>query len=124
VTKYCDEPLPPEIYRQKEIAMTSADEKSKVLRFPKTGSKSVSSHERIWGKAVFRQGYAGIPSVLIQAQSRLGITPLQMNIIIQLLDYGRDPDRRPFPSKKISRGVSKSRTRPSRTTSGLWKRLA
>lgn len=80
--------------------MSSAEETNKVLSFPKTGTKAASSQERIWGKAVLRHGYAGIPSVLIQAQSRLGISPLQMNIIIQLLDYWRDPDRRPFPSKK------------------------
>lgn len=80
--------------------MSNADQTSKVLNFPTTGAKGASSQERIWGKAVVRHGYAGIPSVLIQGQSRLGITPLQMNIIIQLLDYWRDPDRRPFPSKK------------------------
>lgn len=80
--------------------MSNADQTSKVLDFPKTSAKGASSQERIWGKAVVRHGYAGIPSILIQAQSRLGITPLQMNIIIQLLDYWRDPDRRPFPSKK------------------------
>ncbi|GAA4246962.1 hypothetical protein GCM10022293_00570 [Azospirillum formosense] len=45
-------------------------------------------------------GYTAIPSILIQAQSRLGISVLQMNIIVQLLDYWRDPDRRPFPTKK------------------------
>ena len=80
--------------------MSSAEEKGKVVDFPKTGARKASSQERIWGKAVLRHGYTGIPSILIQAQSRLGITPLQMNIVIQLLSYWRDPDRRPFPSKK------------------------
>jgi hypothetical protein len=41
-----------------------------------------------------------VPSILIQAQRRLGINPTQMNIIIQLLDYWREPARKPFPSKK------------------------
>ena len=40
-----------------------------------------------------------MPSILIQAQSRLGITPLQFNMLAQLLDYWRDPARAPFPSK-------------------------
>lgn len=71
-----------------------------VVRFPKTEPRKPSSTERIWGKAVMSHGYTGIPSILIQAQSRLGITPAQMNIVIQLLDYWRDPDRRPFPAKK------------------------
>ncbi len=47
-----------------------------------------------------RHGYTGISLVLIKAHRRLGITPLQMNIIIQLLSYWHDPDRPPFPSKK------------------------
>ena len=80
--------------------MPNAEEKGKIVDFPKTGARKASSQERIWGKAVLRHGYTGVPSILIQAQSRLGITPLQMNVIVQLLGYWRDPDRRPFPSKK------------------------
>lgn len=80
--------------------MITAEEPPNVVQFPKTEARKPSSTERIWGKAVMGDGYTGIPSILIQAQSRLGITPLQMNIVIQLLDYWRDPNRRPFPTKK------------------------
>lgn len=80
--------------------MSSANKTGTVLDFPKNGAKKASSHERIWGKKVISHGYVGIPSILIKAQRRFGITPFQMNIIIQLLDYCWDPDRRPFPSKK------------------------
>ena len=45
-------------------------------------------------------GYTGVPSILIRAQSRLGINATQMNIILQLLDYWVEPSRKPFPSKK------------------------
>ena len=72
-----------------------------VVPFPTAmPAKKASSTEKIWGKAVAGYGYTGIPSILIQAQSRLGVSPLQFNIIIQLLDYWRDPSRRPFPSKR------------------------
>ena len=71
-----------------------------VIKFPKTGSKNKSSTEKIWGKAVYSHGYAGIPSILIQGQRRLGINSTQMNIIIQLLDYWHEPSRKPFPTKK------------------------
>lgn len=80
--------------------MSDATQDRNVLEFPKGGARKTSSHERIWGKAVIRHGYTGIPTILLQAQSRLGVSPLQMNIIVQLLGYWRDPDRRPFPSKK------------------------
>lgn len=72
---------------------------STVVEFPKKSAKTISSHEKIWGKPVLTHGYTALPSILIQAQSRLGITPLQFNILAQLLDYWRDPARAPFPSK-------------------------
>jgi hypothetical protein len=73
---------------------------AEVITFPKHASKNTSSTEKIWGKSVYSHGYAGIPSILIQAQRRLGINPTQMNIIIHLLDYWHEPSRRPFPRKK------------------------
>jgi predicted transcriptional regulator len=69
-----------------------------IVPFP-TLEKAKSSTEKIWGKAVRSYGYAGIPSILIQAQRRVGVTPLQMNILVQLLDYLYDPTRHPFPRK-------------------------
>ena len=78
----------------------TAPTSSTVLAFPpKANTKTASSHEKIWGKAVVANGYAGIPSILIQAQSRLGLTAMQFNILVQLLDYYRDPNRAPFPSR-------------------------
>ena len=82
--------------------MPSTTEKSNIVNLPRsdTNKKTASSQKRIWGETILRHGYTGIPVVLIKAQRRLGITPLQMNIIIQLLSYWHDPDRPPFPSKK------------------------
>ncbi|SDQ29079.1 helix-turn-helix domain-containing protein [Pseudovibrio sp. Tun.PSC04-5.I4] len=65
-----------------------------------TKSKKQSSTERIWGKDVCSHGYAGVPSILIRCQQRLGLNPTQMNIILQLLNYWHDPRRKPFPRKK------------------------
>jgi DNA-binding transcriptional regulator YhcF (GntR family) len=80
--------------------MTDASAASNVLPFQKPDARRVSSTERIWGKAVLAHGYTGIPSILIQAQSRLKLNPVKMSIIVQLLDYWRDPERLPFPSKR------------------------
>jgi predicted transcriptional regulator len=79
--------------------MSEARTEAEVISFPKDQKKKASSTERIWGKAVYALSYTGIPSILIQGQRRLGITPTQMNIIIQLLDYWREPSRKPFPTK-------------------------
>lgn len=56
--------------------------------------------EAIWGKPVAGHGYAAIPSVLIRAQGRLGLSPLQFCIVSQLLEYWWEPQRIPFPSKR------------------------
>lgn len=71
-----------------------------VVKFPNSAENNKSSTEKIWGSAVYGYGFAGIPSILIQGQRRLGISTTQMNIIIQLLDYWFEPSRKPFPSKK------------------------
>jgi predicted transcriptional regulator len=81
--------------------MTSSKTDAEIIDFPKDASKKASSTERIWGKPVYKHGYAGIPSILIQAQQRLGINSMQMNIIIQLLDSWFDPGRKPFPTKRV-----------------------
>lgn len=79
--------------------MSANQAEAAVIAFPKLDKKS-SSTENIWGKAVYRHGYAGIPSILIRGQRRLGLSPMQMNLCVQLLDYWYDPARKPFPSKK------------------------
>ena len=80
--------------------MSSSGEAKNIVPFPKAEAKKPSSTERIWGKQVLSHGYTGVPSILIKAQCRLGISPLQMNILIQLLDYWHDPARKPFPTKQ------------------------
>ena len=80
--------------------MPRSTDPNKVVDFPQPEKRRPSSTERIWGKAVLSHGYAGVPSLMIRAQKRLGLSPLQMNIIVQLLDYCYSPDCRPYPSKK------------------------
>jgi DNA-binding MarR family transcriptional regulator len=77
-------------------------ENETVIEFPKKGEEPEKSRafEKLWGKAVQSHGYAAIPSIMIRAQHRLGITPTQFCILVQLLEYWRTPDRVPFPTKK------------------------
>lgn len=55
--------------------MSSDETEAEIIDFPKSGKKPVSSTEKIWGKDVYGHGYAGVPSILIQTQRRLGINP-------------------------------------------------
>ena len=62
--------------------------------------RAKSSTEKIFGAEVVSHGYTGVPNILVRAQSRLGISTTQFNIIVQLLSYWIDPARPPFPPKR------------------------
>ncbi len=59
-----------------------------------------SSTAKIFGAKVMDHGYTAVPNILVRAQSRIGISTTQFNIIVQLLSYWIDPDQPPFPRKK------------------------
>jgi hypothetical protein len=53
-----------------------------------------------WGGALTESGWTAIPNVIIQRQKALGLTPLDLSIILQLLAYWWDAGNLPHPSKK------------------------
>jgi DNA-binding HxlR family transcriptional regulator len=46
-------------------------------------------------------GFCIVPSLLMQAQARLGINPVQFNIIMHLADIWWDAAQRPWPKKQL-----------------------
>lgn len=56
--------------------------------------------EKKWGRAVMKLGFSIIPSLLLRAQQRLGLSPTQLAVLLQLADYWWDSERKPYPSKK------------------------
>lgn len=62
--------------------------------------------EKKWGAALASTGWAAIPNVIVQRQKALGLTPLDINIILQLLTYWWEPGALPHPSKaKIAASI-------------------
>lgn len=55
--------------------------------------------EKKFGKPVMDVGFCITPSLLMKAQARIGLNPVQFNIVMQLLDQWWTADRRPWPSK-------------------------
>lgn len=53
-----------------------------------------------WGPVLTAPGWAAIPNIIIRRQKALGLTPLDVNIIMQLLTYWWEPENLPRPSKK------------------------
>lgn len=80
--------------------MTEDNDGNKVVHL-KT-KKPVEFHrasEKKWGKAVVKLGFSIVPSLLLQAQKRLNITPVQMTILMHLADIWWNAEQNPFPSK-------------------------
>lgn len=55
--------------------------------------------EKKWGKKVMALGFSIVPSLLLRAQQRLGLSPTQLAVLMQLCDFWWDKERKPYPSK-------------------------
>lgn len=58
-----------------------------------------SENDKKWGREVIEFGFCMVPSLLLQAQRRLGLNPTQLAILIQLSDFWWQHERKPYPSK-------------------------
>lgn len=56
--------------------------------------------EKKFGKPVMDVGYCITPSLLMKAQARIGLNPVQFNIVMHLFDQWWSAERRPWPSKR------------------------
>lgn len=64
---------------------------------PKKEGQQASSQK--WGKAVLGLGFCVIPSLLLRGQARLGISPVQLVILLHIIDHWWYAEQLPFPSK-------------------------
>ncbi len=74
------------------------------LRLPATeateqAAKTRRSATAKWGAEVMRGGFVTVPSILLRAQRRLGLSGTQLAIIMHLADWWLDADRAPWSSK-------------------------
>lgn len=63
-----------------------------------------------WGEPALGMGWTAIPTTLLFLQSHLGITPLGMNIILNLVAHWWDTKEKPYPAQEAIAariGVSK-----------------
>jgi predicted transcriptional regulator len=78
---------------------------SNVLKFEdlfKQAAKDTrKASEKKFGKPVMDVGYCITPSLLMKAQARLGLNPVQFNIVMHLLDQWWTAERRPWPTKAL-----------------------
>lgn len=58
------------------------------------------SFERRWTKKVLEPGFTLIPSALLRALVRLHIEPIELSVLLQMIDHWWEDADMPFPSKK------------------------
>lgn len=82
------------------VKIVSSIKPAKVVPIkPKADTRKAS--EKKYGKPVMDLGFCIVPSLLMQAQARLGINPVQFNIIMHLADIWWDVAQRPWPKKQL-----------------------
>lgn len=74
---------------------------SKVVTIGQPKKDTRRASERKFGKPVMDYGFCIVPSLLMQAQARLGLSPPQFNIVMQLADMWWSADQNPWPTKKL-----------------------
>ncbi|WP_433932962.1 helix-turn-helix domain-containing protein [Brevundimonas diminuta] len=66
---------------------------------PAGKAKATRSSESKWGAEVMALGFCVLPSLIFRAQARLGLSPTQLAVLLQLADFWWDSGRKPFPKK-------------------------
>ena len=76
-----------------------------------------------WSPEVMKLGYTQLPNLLFEAQGRLKITPVQFNVLLQVIQHWWDADEWPFPAKDlIARRLNKSPRQVQRYLTALEKK--
>lgn len=57
------------------------------------------TNEKKWSKPLMDAGWTALPSVIIENQKQLGLSPLDLNIVVYLASKWWTPEGKPFPSK-------------------------
>ena len=78
------------------MTTTESIEISNTAQLKKDGDKTSAKK---WGRAVLDLGFCVIPSLLLRGQARLGISPVQLVILLHIIDHWWFAEQLPFPSK-------------------------
>jgi hypothetical protein len=82
---------------------------SNVIPLPLAPKDDKRRAEAKWSVPVMKLGYLSMPSLLLRGQGKLGLSPEQMNTLLQILEHWWKADEMPFPSKEtIARRIGKS----------------
>lgn len=80
--------------------MADSGKDNKVITLGKKAKTKTTVFQEKWGHDVARFRFTMVPSLLLKAQSRLGLKPTHLAVIIQILDHWWEADRKAWPSKE------------------------
>jgi len=82
--------------------MVKKTSKNNIVKLPRnrTVEKAVKENDAKYGKKVMENGYTMVPSILLRAQGRLGLSPTHLTILLQLMEYWWYKDNPARPSQK------------------------
>ena len=52
-----------------------------------------------WGSIAMQAGFLAIPTTLLRHQHRIGLSPLELNVVLQILKHWIETENLPHPSK-------------------------
>jgi hypothetical protein len=94
-----------------------------VVALPLQPKKKKMRAEDKWSPKVMKLGYTPLPNLLLRAQAKLKLSPLQFNITAQLLMHWWDADDYPFLAKEtIATRIGKSPRQVQRVLTQLEKK--
>jgi DNA-binding transcriptional ArsR family regulator len=77
-----------------------AEVKKNVIQMPARATAATRMSERKWGREVMEaKKFCIFPSLLLHAQARLKMSPTHLALVMHLIDFWWDADRKPWPSK-------------------------
>jgi predicted transcriptional regulator len=86
----------------------------KVTKIPKavatTAADAITtkSGKDRWPPSVMKRGYTAVPTILLWGQGKLGLTPEELNVLLQLISHWWIKSENPHPSKAtIARRMNK-----------------
>ena len=90
------------------------------IKKPKEQNKQLRENEKKWSKTLMESGFTVFPSVILERQKALGLTPLEVNILLFLCTFWWTKDGRPRPAiGTIAEAVGRSPRHVTRIITGL-----
>jgi predicted transcriptional regulator len=78
--------------------------------------------QKKWGATIIAAGYTAVPDILLRRMGALGLKPMEMIVLLQILTYWWEADNKPYPSKKaIASAIGCSEKAVQKTITRLQK---